>query len=82
MLVLDTRYLFEPGIYANPGKRQKPILHISVFLVLQSLVLILKPSQIMQNKTVGPGLPHQAALCNWSVFDQDVPEKTPTAHLV
>lgn len=82
MLVLDTRYLFEPGIYANPGKRQKLVLHISVSLVLQSTVLILKPSQIMQNKTVCHGLSHQAALCNWSVFVQDVPEKTPAAHLV
>lgn len=61
VLVLDTRYLFEPGIYTNAGKLQELVLCISASLVLQSTDLLLKPSQIMQNKTVDHGLTHQAA---------------------
>lgn len=82
MLVLDTRYLLEPGIYANPGKLQELVLYISVSLVLQNTELILKPSQIMQNKTVDHGLSHQAAHGNWSVFVQGMPGKTLAVHLV
>lgn len=82
VLVLDTRYLLEPGIYANPGKLQELVLYISVLFVLRSTDLLPKPSQIMQNKTVDHGLTHQAAQCNWSVFVQDMPGKTPAIHLV
>lgn len=42
-------------------------------LVLQSMYLVLKPSKIMQNKTVDHGLTHHAARCNCSVFVQDKP---------
>lgn len=82
LLVLDTRYLLEPGIYANPGKLQELVLYISVSLVLWSTALLPKPSQIMQNKTVDHCLTHQAAWHNWSVFVQDMPGKTPAIHLV
>lgn len=82
LLVLDTRYLFEPGIYANPGKLQELLLYISISLVLPSTDLLPKPAQIMQNKTVDHGLTHQAAQCNWSVFVQGMPGKTPAVHLV
>lgn len=82
LLVLDTRYLLEPGIYANPGKLQELVLYISVSLVRWSTDLLPKLSQIMQNKTVDHGLTHQTAQCNWSVFVQDMPGKTPAVHLV
>lgn len=51
-------------------------------LVLQSIYLVLKPSKIMQNKSVDHGLTQHAARCNCSVFVQDKPGKTAAIHLV
>lgn len=83
LLVLDTRYLLEPGIYANHGETAgTSIIFLCLSLVLQSTDLLPKPSQIMQNKTVDHGLTHQAARCNWSVFVQEMPGKTSAVHLV